>query len=374
MPSPPPGAPGLARRLAELVAFDTQNPTGSERPLAERLARDLAELGASHVETFSVGDHHSAFARFGAGPARLLLNAHIDTVPANAGYTSPPHTLVERDGRLHGLGAADTKGAIAAILEALAAARAAGRLRDDVAVLFSGDEERGATCARAFLASGRGDGLERAIVCEPTRLRVGRRHRGVVFASAHATSPGGHSSRADALPAPIAILARAAVALDRLGKRRRREGPPGFEGVCMNVAAISGGLAFNVIPTRATLQICFRPAPGGDTPALLAEVEAAIRDAAVPDPVDYRVEHANPPFATRDLDGFAPLLGERARDPIDLDFWTEAALFVERGIDAVVFGPGDIAQAHAADEHVEIAELAAARDAFLRVLGPPSAP
>jgi acetylornithine deacetylase len=358
----------LCRRLAELVAFDTQNPGGDEGPMVEKLAADLRNLGADAVETFAVAEHHSVYARFGAAP-KLLLNAHVDTVPANSGYTAPPHTLVERDGRLYGLGTADTKGAIAAIVDALAARVATGRRPDGVAVLFSGDEERGTRCTRAFLASGRARGLERAVVCEPTGCRVGNRHRGIGAAVASASSPGGHSSRADDLPSPIVMLARAAVALDAMGRRHRGLGPPGFPGLCMNVAAIDGGVAFNVIPTRATLKISLRPAPGADVHAVLAEAEAEARKATAPDPIEWSLELANPAFQTRDLEGFVPLLGVRARSPVDLAFWTEAALFSEAGIDAVVFGPGDIAQAHGADEYVELEQLAAARDAFLQVLG-----
>src|SRR3954469_13770109 len=163
---------GIARRLATLVGFDTQNPSGDERPLIEKLAGELRALGADSVETFAAGRHHAVLARFGAAP-RLLINAHVDTVPANAGYTSPAHTLALRDGRLYGIGSADTKGAIAAILEALSMRVAAGRRPDGVAILFSGDEESGSTMARAFLASGLAAGIERAIVCEPTSCRIG---------------------------------------------------------------------------------------------------------------------------------------------------------------------------------------------------------
>src|SRR6185436_18629205 len=102
---------------------------------------------------------------------------------------------------------------------------------------------------RAFLASPAARGIERAIVCEPTSCRAGWRHRGIGSARAAVAGPGGHSSRADATPNPIAILARAAVALDDLGRERRLVGPPGFEGLCMNIASIDGGIAFNVIPT-----------------------------------------------------------------------------------------------------------------------------
>ncbi len=73
----------------------------------------------------------------------------------------------------------------------------------------------------------------------------------------------------------------------------------------------------------------------------------------------------NPPFATRDLAAFRSLLGDAVDAPIDLGFWTEAALLAERGIDAVVFGPGDIAQAHAPDEWLSLDQLEGARRAFV---------
>jgi acetylornithine deacetylase len=296
------------------------------------------------------------------------LNAHIDTVPANSGYATPPHTLTaqpDKDGvRLVGLGSADTKGAIAAILEALARRPPAG----DVGVLFSGDEERSGSCMRAFLESAHAHGIERAIVCEPTSCRVGWRHRGIGAALASASGPGGHSSRVDGIDNPIAILARAAVALDDFGREQRDRGPEGFRGICLNVAALDGGIAFNVVPTRATLSISLRPAPGTDVGELLEEAGRRARAAVAPHAIEWEVRKENPAFSTRDLAAFEPLLGARVRQPADLAFWTEAALLSEAGIDAVVFGPGDIAQAHAADEFVTMADLEAAQAAFEQVL------
>jgi acetylornithine deacetylase len=359
----------LRALLATLVAFDTQNPSGDERPMAEFLATELDALGAAQVEVFAAGSHRAAYAVFGSSP-RLLLNSHIDTVPANQGFTSPPLALVSpREGRLQGLGAADTKGAVAAILLALASLRSAGKAVRDVAILFSGDEEHGNSVMRSFLASGRARGLTHAIVCEPTGCKLGSRHRGIGAARALATSPGGHSSRADHLPAPMVAAARAAIALDAWGKRHVKGGPPGFEGLCVNIAAIEGGIAFNVVPARAALTMSFRPWPGADIHALHREVEAEARAAAMPDPLTWEVTVASPPFSTRDVSAFASLLSSSGGAPIDLQFWTEAALLSGAGIDAVVFGPGEIAQAHAPDEYVEVAQLVAAHDAFVQVLG-----
>jgi len=354
----------LVDRLAELVSFDTQNPDGEEMPLVRKLAEDLRQLGAASIEVREVGDHAYVYARFGSEAPRLLLNAHVDTVPPNSGYSSPPHLLVRRGDRLHGLGAADTKGAIAAILEALAA-RPPNR---PVGVLFSGDEEHSQTCIKAFLDSPAAAGLERAIVCEPTGCRVGVRHRGIGAAGATIAGPGGHSSRVDGLLNPVAVLARAAVALDQMGIEERDRGPAGDKGICLNVAALEGGVAFNVVPTRATLLLSVRPAPGTRVADVLAEAERRVRAATAPHPVVWEVMADSPPFATRALPAFEPLLGDRALAPIALDFWTEAARLAERGIDAVVFGPGHIAQAHAADEYVDIADLEEARAAFERAL------
>jgi acetylornithine deacetylase len=355
----------LVDRLAELVSFDTQNPDGEERPLVHRLAGELAALGARTVDEVTVGDHAYVYARFGEEPPRLVVNAHLDTVPANTGWSAPPHLLVQRGDRLHGLGAADTKGAIAAVLEVLSA----GKPSRPVGILFSGDEERGGTCIDAFLASEAAVGLERAIVCEPTGCKVGVRHRGIGAATVSLAGPGGHSSLVDDLVNPMAVLARAAVALDEMGAAHRGKGPAGFPGINLNVAALDGGIAFNVIPTRATLSFSLRPAPGVNIQELFADAEARVRAAIAPHVIEWTLVKASPPFAARDLAGFAPLLGERLREGVDLGFWTEAARFSEHGIDAVVFGPGDIEQAHAADEFVTVASLETARAAFATVLG-----
>jgi acetylornithine deacetylase len=358
----------LEIRLAELVAFDTRNPGGDERTLAEYLARRLTALGARTTEVFATAGHYSTFACFGAQAPSLILNAHIDTVLANAGYTADPLVLVRRGHRLHGLGSADTKGAIAAILEALDLRKASGSMPDGLAVLFSGDEELGGACIREFLASERSRGLARAIVCEPTGCRVGIRHRGVYAARIGASSPGGHSSLAESVPNPLTALARAAVALDDLGVRCRHLGQEGLRGLCMNIAALDGGMAFNIIPARAALTFSIRPAPGVELGPVLEQARNAVRVAATPLTMDWEDIAANPAFETRDPSSFMPLFGDRAQSPVTLPFGTEAGQFVEQGIDAVVLGPGRIEQAHKADEYVDLDELEEAVRVFLQVI------
>ena len=128
----------------------------------------------------------------------------------------------------------------------------------------------------------------------------------------------------------------------------------------MNVAKLDGGVAFNVIPDEATLTISVRPPPGTDVDQVRDQLYALALD--VLPRAQLAVPMSNPSFHTRAPSAFAAALG--AASPIDLAFWTEAALLADAGIDCVVYGPGDIAHAHAPDEFVPIADLERARDTF----------
>jgi len=360
-----------AELLARLIQHRTTNPGGDEPGLCRALGAMLAERGAEDVAVELVprpdGDGTGAYvyARFGAAPPRLLLNAHIDTVPINRGWTRDPFGGESEGGNLYGLGSADTKGAVAAALCALERERP-----DGMAFLFSGDEEHGASCMRAFLLSPRAAGIERALVSEPTSRRAVVRHRGVAAARVEVTCVGGHSSRADSMPRPMVALARLAVELDELARRWIDRGPPDMTGLCMNIAGFEGGVAFNVVPDRAAMTFSYRPPPGCDRIELDRDLTQAVARAALEEGPAVRITHImdRGAFGTANAEAFRPLLGDQLMDAAGtLDFWTEAAVLAEVGIDAVVIGPGDVAQAHAADEHVAIADLEWATEVYTEV-------
>jgi len=345
----------VAEIAAKLIAFPTQQAgpargAGDERALCDYIAPHLRAAHADEVTveraTRSDGSPGAyVFARWGT--PRRLINVHLDTVPANAGWTHDPWTPHVADGRLYGLGSADTKGAIAATLVAVTATRP-----HDFGVLFSGDEEAGSGVLRAFFASPHAAAIREVIVCEPTARTAGVAHRGVLAQRARLTGPGGHSSKADHLPKPIAQLARLAAALDDAALRRLHDGPPGMQGTCLNLAALHGGVAFNVIPARGELEWSIRPYPGFDRAGWdreVAELATAI-DRGIA--VDTMLDHV--PFA---CDALAEHVRPFVRTVGALDFWTEAALWAQHGKDAIVIGPGDIAQAHAADEFVTLDDL-----------------
>ncbi len=359
----------VAKLLAELIAFPTQQAgpergAGNELALCEHLApllrarkADEVIIGTAPRTDGSPGAY--VFARWGT-PKRII-NAHVDTVPANAGWSRDPWTAHLADGRLYGLGSADTKGAIAATLVALETAQPR-----DIGVLFSGDEEAGSEVMHAFLASPLAAAIKEVIVCEPTARVAGVAHRGVLGQKATLLGPGGHSSKADHLPKPIAQLARLAVGLDEAGKKRVTDGPANMTGTCLNIAALHGGVAFNVIPARGELEWSLRPYPAFDHHGWQAEVMAL---ASAIDPqisIATTIDHA--PFAceSRLVDLVRPFVTSIG----PLDFWTEAAMWSQHGADAIVIGPGDIAQAHAADEWVALEDLDWAVALFSALLAP----
>lgn len=348
--------------LSQLIAFDTHNPGGDEVTICTMLAERLRKLAPDALELVQVprpglmGAY--VFARW--GNPRVVINAHVDTVPPNAGWSRSPYQAVVEDGKLWGLGACDTKGAIAASVCALEA----GTPRD-IALLFTGDEEVNGTCMRVFLESEAARSLKRVVVCEPTGCVVGVRHRGVVSIEARVQGEGGHSSNADHMPAPIVDLARAAVAIADWGKARRDEGPEGFKGMCVNVASIDGGVAFNVVPETAMLTVSLRPPPGFKNAPLIAELTALIHQHAPQAEVTAPVD--NDPFEI-DAAAFCNALGWSPDGCVDLAFWTEAALLSAASIEAVVYGPGDIAHAHAPDESVELSQLARAYNTFHKLI------
>ncbi len=345
-----------AELLRDLVAIPTQQAGpdgkgGNERALCEHLAPLLRARGADDViiadakrTDGSAGAY--IFARWGT--PRRVINAHVDTVPANAGWSRDPWSPHIADGKLFGLGSADTKGAIAAALVAL---EATANPRD-VGVLFSGDEEHGSAVMHTFLQSPHAKQIREVIVCEPTARTAGTSHRGVVGQSASLEGIGGHSSKADFMPKPLVQLAKLALALDAMGRARLDDGPPGMKGICMNVAALHGGVAFNVIPQRGQLEWSLRPYPGFDRAGWDAEVARAMSDIDPAIKLVSSVDHE--PFH---CDALADEVRPFVTSVGSLDFWTEAALYQAHGIDAIVVGPGDIGQAHAADEFVTLDDL-----------------
>lgn len=352
-----------AEWLAELVSFDSRNGTGDEIALARHMKAALELFAPDHCILKTVprsrGKFDSAYVLAIWGTPDVVLNVHIDTVPSGAGWDADPLILRESGDKLIGLGASDIKGAAAAILAAL------GTLTPrNVAVLFSGDEEHGSEIMPAIIKAGDFGGAPMAIICEPTGCKPGRRHRGMLALSTQFTGPGGHSSLSDHTAAPLLQASRLASELGDYGDANRDFGQDPYKGLCLNIGEIIGDGAYNVIPTTVDFKFSMRPPPGDNVSAREADIRK-IAQGLYPDVVLDTIV-AFPSFQSQNVDAFAPVFGGAA--PIDLPYWTEAAMLSEAGVNAVVYGPGDVEQAHKPNEFVTKTQLEIAQKAYARAL------
>jgi acetylornithine deacetylase len=357
----------LSSTLAQLdwlVAARTENPPKriGESGAIDRLASELGE--GFEIRVADLGDGSiNLFARRGA--PRILWNFHLDTVPAAHDWDGSPFTLQVQGTRAVGLGACDIKGAVAAMLSAVKATKG------DVALLFSTDEEAGkGRCIAEFL--GRDLAFEGVVVAEPTQGEAVLAHRGIGTASGKFRGQAGHASRASALDdsANHEAVAWAAAALDHARASSKESAAGGLSGLRFNLGRIEGGEKPNVVASEARVRFGVRPPPGTDPRAAVTTFQSLAPHA---DRVEWEPGFFGPPLPADEGDaltkaglGLAARLGLSIGPPVD--FWTEAALFSARKYPAIVFGPGDIAQAHTRNEWVLLEELARVANTYHRLL------
>jgi acetylornithine deacetylase len=238
-----------------------------------------------------------------------------------------------------------------------------------MAVLFTTDEEGGrGTCVNAFLESQAGR-WSRVVVAEPTGARAVLQHRG--FASFEVSFGGtaGHTSGADAARGSAVHKAvrwmNAALDLAEPGGL--------LDGSRFNIGIVRGGTASNVVASETTVRFGFRPEPGADAARVTEDRIAALKALLPGDGSAVWTDRFLAPPLTADPGMAEAVSGWGLEAGPDVDFWTEAALFAAGahgadGLPAVVLGPGDIAQAHAADEFVGVPQLIACAEAYSAIV------
>ncbi len=363
-----------ASLLAELVAIPSLSAL-SNAPMVDFAERLLAPRGwhlrrsawrdAAGVEKFNlvVSSHAQA-------DAELALVGHTDTVPPDPAWTDA-FQLVERDGRLHGLGTTDMKGFLASCL-ALFSTLDPLTLTKPLMLVLTADEEVGCLGAKR-LAAERVIAPRRAIVGEPTSLQPVRAGKGyglgrVVVRGREAHSAYPEQGRSAILDAAH-LLARLEELAAELATERHAEYSPPY--ATLNVGTITGGRAKNIIPGACEFQVEFRPV-GGELPERNRDrIAAALGEVRAQRPgIDFTFEvpRLDPGFDTpvdRELVVAAATLTGLAAGTVS--FGTEAPQMAALGAEVVVCGPGDMLRAHRRDEFISRAELAAC-DGFLRAM------
>jgi acetylornithine deacetylase len=362
--------------LSELVAIDSVS-AGSNAEIVNYLSQRCAALGlrvrnfpytdASGVEKINLialaGDEFSDNA-----PVELSLVGHTDTVPYDPQWTTALK-LSERDGKLYGRGACDTKAFIAATLAAVESVELKN-LRRGLALVFTADEEIGLIGAKR-LAESRAIHPRYAIVGEPTSLRPMRAGKGYCVAEITISGREAHSAYPALGTSAVFGAARLISAIEGIAVKLESEQHAAFDPpfTTLNVGLVHGGTAKNVIAGECRFTLEWRPIPGQDPKHLLDLLFNAIDAEKKCDPnfvCEVNAARADEGFETSEDSTLVTILEElTANESGTVAFGTEAAQMTELGAEAVVLGPGDIRVAHRTGEFVPIAEL----EACVKILG-----
>jgi acetylornithine deacetylase len=363
----------LRELLAKLVAFDTTS-TKSNLELIAYVKDYLDSHGVASTLTPSEdGKKASMFAWMGPdGKGGIGLSGHSDCVPIEGQtWSSDPFKLELRDGKLYGRGACDMKGFLACVLASVPLFLSRP-LKEPVHIIVSYDEEVGCTGVRPLIAR-LGSDLPRPrgiIVGEPTTMAVVEAHKGVDTYRTVVTGREVHSSLPQLGVNAISFAAELVKEIDRIGTSlatsqiNDRFHPP-FSTV--QVGTIEGGTAANIVPKTCELHWQVRSLPKAD-PGFASELLKAYADekllprmrrVALAASIETHYQGSVPAFLAKPSSEAVALAraltGANATSTVS--YGTEAGLFEQAGYPTVICGPGDIAQAHAADEFVTLAQL-----------------
>ena len=355
--------------LSDLVAIPSVNPMGREPSPGERFEEELSRYLFDYLrkrgldvrmEEVSPGRSNLlALVDVGAEET-VLLEAHMDTVGVE-NMTIDPFTPLIREGRMYGRGSCDTKGSLAAFVSAVCSLIERNRtfLRN-VLLAAVVDEEYGFTGAKHVVKSGlRADF---GIAGEPTRLRTVRAHKGVIRWNITARGRAAHSAYPDRGHNAIYSMARLISRLEEYaGTLGEGAGHPLLGTPTISVGVVQGGDAVNIVPDLCRIQVDRRTVPGETRESILrplqdmvSGMEGVILEEPFLDVPGMEVSGESPAVIHLE-EAVRKVTGESATEAAH--YATDAGIYSGAGIPTVVFGPGDIAQAHTDAEYLDLEEF-----------------
>jgi succinyl-diaminopimelate desuccinylase len=369
--------------LRDMIAIPSVNPMGATNQSAEKEMANFIEnvLNAARIDcerqTVSDGrDNVIAIVHATRSDVNgLMLNSHMDTVPVDNMSIKPFDPVIE-NGRVFGRGSCDAKASIAAMMSALIEyANQPDRPRPVVLAAMA-DEE--------FGFSGSWKLIEKAwpvsacVVGEPTLLTRVIAHKGIVRwriavdgLSAHGAEP--HLGRN-----AVYDGARVALALEEYAQRlAAQQSHPLLGHSTLNVGRVAGGHAVNIVPDKCVFELEQRLLPGQDGQQAVKNCEQFVRD-RLDGSVQFTFESPyliDPAMETAPEAEIVKALARAQQDELGSEgelaganYGTDGSKLSRAGIQTVVCGPGDIAQAHTANESVEIKQLELATRMYSRLL------
>ena len=384
------------RFLQALVQVPTDTPPGNNAPHAERTAQLLAEFGfeaeqhavpARDVQAAGLESITNLVVRRRYGPGRTIgLNAHGDVVPPGEGWTHDPYGGEVADGKLYGRASAVSKCDFATFTFATRAVESLTTpLQGSVELYFTYDEEFGGELGPGRLLE---EGLVKPdlLIAAGFSYQVVTGHNGCLQMEVTVHGKMGHAAVPDTGVDALQAATRVLNALYHQNTLYQQVASrvQGITHPYLNVGLIQGGTNTNVVPGKVVLKLDRRMIPEENPAEVEATLRRAIADAVAQSPgITDEVKRMRLANALEPLAGNQPLVQALCRhasavfgEPIEASgtpLYTDARLFSERGIPAVLYGcgPRTVLESNAkrADEHIELEDLRRATKVVARALG-----
>ena len=365
--------------LRDLIALPSVNaaflppgdPHAGEAKVADYLAKRAAKARLD-VERQPVAPGSDnlivRLSPLGQARHRIVLAPHLDTV---GGDDPKIYRPTKKGNKLHGRGACDTKGSVAAMFRAIENVAGRKKRPSETEIVFVGlmDEECNQTGSRAFAKLRMKADL--ALVGEPTRCKVVTAHKGDLWLRLIATGKAAHGARPELGRNAIHLLAQCIIVIETdyaalLRKRRH----PLLGHATINTGTIRGGAQPNIVPDHCEADLDRRTLPGETFAKTRRELLGVLAKRGLKAKlIDVKgftcpALETNPGLPwVRDF-----MRSARQKKPIGVDYYCDAANLAAAGIPTVVWGPGDIAQAHTADEWITLEQLERGTDMLTRFL------
>ena len=369
----------VVQLLRDLIALPSVNaaflPPGDTRAGEAKVADYLAKRAARarlDVERQPVAPGSDnlivRLQPLGQARHRILLAPHLDTV---GGDDPKMYRPTKKGNKLHGRGACDTKGSVAAMFRALENVASRKKRPSETEIVFVAlmDEECNQTGSRAFAKQRMKADL--ALVGEPTRCKVVTAHKGDLWLRLIATGKAAHGARPELGRNAVHSLAQCidAIETDYAALLRKRRHPV-LGHATINTGTIRGGAQPNIVPDHCEADLDRRTLPGETFAVIRRELLGVLAKRGLKAKL-IDVKGYNCPALETDPD--LPWVRDfmrsaRQKKPLGVDYYCDAANLAGAGIPTVVWGPGDIAQAHTADEWITIEQLERGTDMLTRFL------
>lgn len=368
----------VVKLLRDLIALPSVNnaflppgdPHAGEELVADYL-KNRARKAGLEIETQATNSGRDnlivRLKPLGQATHRIILAPHMDTVGGDLDKIFRP---TKKGERLHGRGACDTKGSVAVMFHAME--HLAKRDRPaNTEIVFIGfvDEECNQTGSRAFSKLKLKANL--ALVGEPTRCKVVAAHKGDLWLRLSTRGKAAHGARPELGRNAVHTMAKCIDAIEteyaqNLGKRRH----PVLGHPTINTGIVRGGSQPNIVPDVCEADMDRRTLPGESFTTISREIGEVLKKRGLKARLTNVKGYTCPAMET---DPTLPMVQQfmrtvRQTKPLGVDYYCDAANIATTGVPAIVWGPGDIAQAHTADEWISIRQLERGMDVLTRFL------